>query len=605
MSPESHHDEEFIGRLDWGVWKTLFAFGKPYRRHFIALAVAGLATAIFDTLFGLVTRDVIDEVSLHGASASFLRGGLEYLAVSLGLFVCILGFINVAGRLNAYLCHDIRRDAFRRLQELELAYHDRRSVGWLLSRLTSDCDRLSRIIGWMLLDYVWGLCVVLAMTTVMLAISPALALPILAVVPALAVLSAVFQRRLLASSRGARRTASEITAAFNESIQGVRTTRALVREKQGLLEFQALSGQLYAENVRYAVHAALYMPMVLTLVSLGTGLALTRGGASLVSGSLSLGTLVLFLRYAGQLWDPIHEMATKFADLQNAQAAAERVAGLLRTVPAIRDTPEAASAAAEARLPGRIGRIELRRVSFSYSPQAPAVLRDLDLAIEPGQTVALVGPTGGGKTTLVNLICRFYEPTAGAVLLDGTDSRHVPLKWLQSRLGIVLQSPALFSGSIRQNIRYGRLDATDSEVERAARLVCADEFITALPSGYESPVGQGGVRLSTGQKQLLSFARAVLADPEILVLDEATSSIDTEAERLIQQALGSVLRGRTSFVIAHRLSTIRSADRILFIDGGRIVEDGSHEELLRHSGRYHRLYTSQVRVERERSAVED
>jgi ATP-binding cassette subfamily B protein len=599
-----HHDEEFTGRLDLGVWKTLLAYGRPYRRSFLVLGLAGLATATFDALFGLVIRNAVDAVSLPGRAAGLWNAALQYAGVSLGIFGCILVFINTAGRLTAWICHDIRRDAFHRLQELELGFHDRRSVGWLLSRLTSDCDRLSRILGWMLLDLVWGTGLVLAVSAILLALSPRLALLVLTVVPALAVVSAVFQRRLLASSRGARRTASEITAAYNEAIQGVRTTRALVREASSLREFQGLSGQLYAESVRYAVQSALYMPLVLTLVSMGTGLALAQGGAAVLSGTLTLGTLVLFLRSAGQIWDPIHEMAVKFAELQNAQAAAERVAGLLRTEPAIRDTPQALAAAARGRLPESIGHIELRSVGFAYGPGASAVIRDLDLSVEPGQTVALVGPTGGGKTTLVNLICRFYEPTAGAVLLGGVDSRDLPLQWLQSRLGIVLQAPTLFSGSIRENIRYGRLDATDAEVEGAARLVHAHGFITALPEGYASPVGQDGVRLSTGQKQLISFARAVLADPEILVLDEATSSIDTETERLIQRALVTVLRGRTSFVIAHRLSTIRSADRILFVEGGRILEDGRHEELLRRGGRYHRLYTRQFRQEQERAAIE-
>jgi ATP-binding cassette, subfamily B, bacterial len=599
-----HHDEEFTGRLDWGVWKTLLAYGRPYRRQFLVLGLAGAATAMFDALFGLAIRNAVDAVGPSGSSAGLWKAALQYAGIAFGLYTCILVFINTAGRINAYVCHDIRRDAFRRLQELELAYHDRRSVGWLLSRLTSDCDRLSRIIGWMLLDMIWGPCLVLAIAALLLWLSPGLALPVLLVVPALAVVSAVFQRKLLASSRGARRTASEITAAFNESIQGVRTTKVLVREGHSLREFQGLSGQLYAESVSYAVQSALYMPLVLTLVSVGTSLALARGGLAVLGGTLSLGTLVLFLRSAGQIWDPIHEMAVKFAELQNAQAAAERVAGLLRTEPAIRDTREALDAAERGTLPERIGRIELRNVGFAYAPGAPAVIRDLDLTVELGQTVALVGPTGGGKTTLVNLICRFYEPTQGAVLLGGTDSRALPLQWLQSRLGIVLQAPALFSGSIRENIRYGRLDASDAEVERAARLVHAHGFVTALPDGYESPVGQGGVRLSTGQKQLISFARAVLADPEILVLDEATSSIDTETERLIQQALATVLRGRTSFVIAHRLSTIRSADRILFVEGGRVLEDGRHEELLRLGGRYHRLYTRQFRQEQERDAIE-
>ena len=603
---DSHlHDEEYGGRLDWGVWRILFSYAKPYRRNVAILITAGLVVAGCDAAFGLVMRELIDETQLNGVSAGLLRPAIHYIAVTLTLCACIVVFIRAAGTTAAAVCHDIRQASFARLQSLELAFYDRRPVGWLMARLTTDSDRLARIVGWMILDVVWGTSMVLCISTVMFVLNPRLAAVVVLVVPALCLLSVAFQRRLLASSRASRRTASEITAGYTESILGVRTTRSLVREDRSLREFQGLSGQLYGESVRYAVQSALYMPAVLTVVSCGTAAALGLGGQEVMAGGLSLGTLVLFLRYAGQIWDPIHEMAIKFADFQNAQAAAERVVTLLQTEPAIRDSAETMALAEQRPAARGIRRIQLDRVSFAYSPNTPKAIDELDLTVEAGQAIALVGPTGGGKSTLVNLVCRFYEPTGGVIRIDGTDYRRIPLLGLQSQLGMVLQAPHLFTGTIRNNIRYGRLNATDGEVERVARLVHAHEFITSLPRGYDSEVGPGGVRLSTGQKQLLSFARAVLADPQILVLDEATSSVDTETERQIQDALDVVLRGRISFVIAHRLSTIRRADRILFIEAGRIVEDGRHEELLRLGGRYHRLYTRQFRHEQEQQVLEE
>ncbi len=370
---------------------------------------------------------------------------------------------------------------------------------------------------------------------------------------------------------------------------------------------------MYRYSMQNVLQSAAYLPLVIILGSVGVGLALWRGGVSLESdlglgAGLSLGTLVAFMQYAALFSMPIQELARRFTDLQSAQAAAERVQSLLDTEPEIKDSPEVVQAiAAQAARPARrdvaldggerrIETIEFRKVGFWYKPGEP-ILQDFNLTISTGQTVALVGPTGGGKSTIVSLISRFYEPTQGEILINGVDYRDRSLHWLQSNLGVVLQSPHLFSGTIAENIRYGRLEASDEEVRAAAKLVNADEFILDLEDGYESEVGEGGGRLSTGQRQLISLARAVLADPQIFIMDEATSSVDTESERLIQQAIEVVLQGRIALVIAHRLSTIRSADVILVIDGGRIIEQGQHEQLLQRRGRYHTLYTRQFALQ--------
>jgi ATP-binding cassette subfamily B protein len=360
-----------------------------------------------------------------------------------------------------------------------------------------------------------------------------------------------------------------------------------------------------AHSVRNALTAAVYLPIVLTLGSLGAGLALWRGGlavgeigagvAAVTGGDrLSLGTLVAFMQYATLFTIPIQEMAERFTQLQAAEASAERLQGLLDTEPEIKDSPAVIAAGADrgAARGERIETVEFANVEFAYQG-GEAVLHDFSLIARAGETIALVGATGSGKSTIVSLLCRFYEPTRGVIRIDRIDYRERSLHWLQSRLGIVQQVPHLFSGTIRENIRYGRLEASDEEVAAAARLANADRFIGLLPAGYDTPVGEGGSRLSTGQRQLVALARAVLADPAIFVLDEATSAVDTETERLIQDGIERVLAGRLSFVIAHRLSTIRSASRILVLDRGRVIEEGKHADLLARRGVYHRLYTNQ------------
>jgi ATP-binding cassette subfamily B protein len=473
-----------------------------------------------------------------------------------------------------------------------------------MARMTSDCERLSNILAWGFLDLVWGSTMMLGIAIAMLVMNAKLALVVLAIMPALAWVSARFQRRILKSARRVRATNSRITASYNEAIMGVLTSKAFVREQPNQHEFRHLAGTMYGSSVLNMTQAAIYVPIVITLASLATGLALAIGGIDLLGGAISAGTLVAFMAYTRHFFDPVEQLGHWFAEMQMAQASAERILSLIEAEPEIQDSAAVKQAMTRSQhLPGgqrfaadggdaRIQRIELRHVSFAYDPARP-VLQNIDLTVHQGETIAIVGPTGGGKTTLVNLICRFYEPTSGQVLIDGVDYRARSLHWLQSNLGMVLQSAHVFSGSILDNIRYGRLEASNAEVERAARLAGAHEFIEHMERGYATEVGEGGGRLSAGQKQLVSFARAILADPQILIMDEATSSVDTETEQRIQQGLANVLAGRIAFVIAHRLSTIRNASRIVVVEAGRITEVGTHDALMAARGHYYELYRQQ------------
>jgi len=435
-----------------------------------------------------------------------------------------------------------------------------------------------------------------------LALNHKLALLVLVVVPPLAVISYFFQRLILKHQREVRKVNSRITGAFNEGIMGAMTSKTLVRERANADEFQSLTGEMRHVSLRATKYSAIFIPVVMLLGSVGTALAVGQGGKLVMVMGLSFGTFAAFITYTMNLFDPIQQLAGSLAEMQIAQASAEQVMGLLDTPCDIVDSDSVVDKYGDVFQPRREnwedirGDIQFDNVSFSYK-DGEKVLEGFNLTVKAGETIALVGETGSGKSTIVNLVCRFYEPTKGRVLVDGRDYRERSQLWLQDRLGYVLQTPHLFSGTIGDNIRYGRRTATDEEVRQAARMVSAEGFILKLDKGYDTQVGEGGARLSTGEKQLISFARVILADPRIFVLDEATSSIDTETEQLIQLAITQVLKDRTSFIVAHRLSTIRNAHRILVISGGKIVEMGNHRELIRQKGHYYNLYTTQFKEE--------
>ncbi|HEY4235413.1 MAG TPA: ABC transporter ATP-binding protein [Lacipirellulaceae bacterium] len=588
-------ENDYEIKVDLRLWKKLLQYALHYRGTAIAFTLVAFGLAASDLCLPILTGRVIADVQEHGMNADLATYAWIYAGLSAGLVVCIWGFIACAGKIRTHVCHDIRRDAFERLQELSFSFYDTKPVGWLMARLTSDCQRLSNILAWGVMDYIWGTALMVGITVVMFEYNWRLALAVLAVVPVMFVVSLYFRRKILYISRIVRKTNSRITAAYNEGIVGVKTTKVFVREAENLADFDRLIDEMQGYSVHNAVLSAVYLPLILSLGSIAIALALAIGGHQVLIGGLDVGELVTFLLYAQLFFAPVQDMSAWFAEMQMAHASAERVLSLVEAVPEIRDNPRVVAQLRERGNDGyadRIGRIEFENVGFRYR-NGPQIIESFNLTVEPGQTIALVGATGGGKSTLVNLLGRFYEPSEGRILIDGLDYRERSLRWFQSNLGIVLQQPHLFSRTIAENIRYGRLDATQQEVEAAAQLAGAHTFISALPKGYGTEVGEGGNQLSLGQKQLISIARAILKRPRLLVMDEATSSVDTETEQLIQRALLELLGGQTSFVIAHRLSTIRAADRILVIEKGKIIEQGTHHALVKRRGHYHDLYTEQ------------
>ena len=608
-------DHKLSKRLNVELWKKLFAYASRYPTDLKWLAATAFTTALCEVTYPLLTKGVIDAVDGYlktGMEPDLFLWGLGYLFCTIVLALSVGIFIWRAGSIRTSVAHDIRRDGFENLQRLSFSYFDYRPVGWLMARMTSDCERLSNILAWGFLDLVWGSTMMLGIALAMFIMDWKLALLVFSILPFLGWVSSKFQKSILTSARAVRATNSRITGNFNEGIMGVQTSKAFVREEDNQQEFGELAATMYRSSVSNMTLAAIYLPIVVTLASLATGLALAVGGMDTFAGIIPVSTLIAFMAYTRHFFDPIETLGHWFAEMQMAQASAERILSLIGAEPEIKDSSSVLRAIemqkdrasannvwAEDGGSAEIQAIELNSISFAYDPKKP-VLNEVSLRAQRDEVIAVVGPTGGGKSTLVNIICRFYQPTAGEVLIDGVDYKNRSLRWLQSNIGIVLQNAHVFAGSILENIRYGRLEASDEEVVQAARLVGADEFIGKMPEGYQSDAGESGGFLSAGQKQLISFARAILSDPQVLVMDEATSSVDTETEQVIQQGLRRVLEGRIAFIIAHRLSTIRNATRIIVIDHGSIIEEGSHETLMKQRGHYYELYRQQSRQEASR-----
>ncbi|MFW5787238.1 MAG: ABC transporter ATP-binding protein [Halanaerobiales bacterium] len=595
---EDFHEEKYNKRFDMNLWKKLFKYIFVYRKEMIWLAVVMIAVAGIDAVFPLLNKYVVDNFVVPETLNGVKKFALLYIVLVIMQAVNVGVFISLAGKIETGIAYDIRRLGFRKLQELSQSYFDKKAVGWLMARMTSDVRKLGETIAWGLVDLVWGFFVMFLIILIMLKLHFRLALLTLTVVPVLVFLSLYFQQKILKAYRQVRKTNSRITGSFNEGIMGAVTSKTLVREKENLHEFKDLTGKMKASSVRAAIFSALFLPMVLSLGSIGTALALWAGGNGVAFGIISYGTLVAFLSYTVRFFEPVREMARVFAELQSAQASAERVLSLVEAEPEIKDTQEIIDMYGDQFQPKKEnwpavrGKISFKNVSFYYK-KGEYILKNFNLEIAAGETLALVGETGSGKSTIANLACRFYEPDTGEILIDGVDYRRRSQLWLQSNIGYVLQSPHLFSGTISENIAYGFSDINSNDVERAAKLVNAHELIIRMKDGYNTEIGESGASLSTGEKQLISFARAVLSDPVIFVLDEATSSIDTRMEQIIQKALQKLLAGRTNIIIAHRLSTIKSADRIICLKSGEIIESGSHQKLLDQKGYYYDLYTTQ------------
>jgi len=583
-------EKEYGKRFDPVVWKRIFSFARPLYPWMGFLAGLMITVALLDGVFPLLTRYAVDHLAFREGTENGFSAIGRFIALSAGLALLrginVWGLIVVAGLIEVRLCHILRSRAFQQLQSLSFGYYDRTPAGWIMARMTSDAQRLSDVIAWGVVDMLWGAVMMVAIIGFMFAMQPILALITLLFVPPLLVATFWFQKRILAVQRQVRKSNSLLSGLFNEGLQGARTSKTLVLEDHNRREFAQGSDALRTHSIRAARLSSLFLPTVIFFAATGAALALGGGGTMVIQGTVSLGTLIAFVQFAMLFFDPARDVARVLSEFQAAQASAERLVGLIETQPEILDSPDASD-------DGSIrGELVLQSVSFHYG-DGKWIFKDFSLTIPEGQTLAIVGETGSGKSTLVNLLCRFYEPVAGDILIDGQDYRNRTQHWLHSRLGYVLQTPLLFAGTIIENIRYGRLNATDEDVFDAARGANAEHFIKSLEAGYHTLVGEGGVLLSTGQKQLISLARALLANPQIIVLDEATSSVDTETEVLVQDAIDHLLSGRTSIVIAHRLSTIRTADRIIVMDHGQVIEDGDHQTLLALRGRYWRQYNRQ------------
>ena len=596
--------EELKNSLDIKVWRRMLNYLRPYRKKAILLIIIMTIGGGIDATYTLLQRYAVDRFIMENTIDGLRLFGLGFLAVILLQTVNTFFLIKFANDLSINVCCDLRREGFLHLQRLSLSYYDKTQVGWIVSRMTADTYRLAAVLTWGIVDIVWAISIMIFVAIYMLILNVKLALITLTVIPVLALSTLYFQKRILKYHREVRVNNARITGSFNEGIMGAKTSKVLGTEKSGYSDFQEVTRDMYRSSVMAAIFSSLFLPVVVTLGSISTALVIWGGGSGLVFGSASIvgvvsyGTLSAFLTYSMQIFEPLREVARVIANIISTQAAAEKVLSLLDSAIEIKDSEAVRQEFGDEYSPKREawpplhGNISFRDITFSYG-DGKNVLEHFTMDIKQGETIAFVGETGAGKSTIVNLACRFYEPNEGQVLIDGVDVRECSQLWLQSHLGYVLQDPFLFSGTIRENIRYGRLEAGDDEIEEAARIVKIHDFITSLPKGYDTDVEEGGGRLSTGQKQLISIARAVLADPGIFVLDEATSSVDTETEHLVQEAIQYIMQGRTCLVIGHRLATIQSANRILVIRDGSVLEQGTHRELLQRQGAYARLYTNQ------------
>ena len=585
---EQFEEEEFETEFNGQTVARILRQGLVHWPLMSGYLFSMVLTALLEGYFTFLGKRIIDEGILVGNADQVMRLLLQFGLVILLMSLGVLGFIASAARLGERVQYDLRRMMFARLQDLSLSYYDRTPVGWLMSRLTSDASRVGDLVSWGFMDLVWGVVSIVVSLVFMALINLKMMLIVSAIIPVLVAVAFRFKRKILVEYREVRKTNSKITGAYNENITGVRVVKSLRREEGNLDEFTGLTRTMYRAGFRAAWLSALFLPVVQLISAVGISSVIWYGGWQFQLGGMTIGGIQAFIFYITFMLFPIQEMARIYAEMQQAIASGERIFSLIDAVPEIQDRSDAQE-------PDSLrGDIVFENVDFRYEEEKP-VLRDFSLHVKQGETIALVGPTGAGKSTIVNLVCRFYEPSSGCILINGRDYTEWTLHGIHSRVGVVLQTPYLFSGSIWQNLRYGRLDATDEEVEKAATMAGAHEFIAKLDGGYDSQVGEGGVLLSVGQTQLLSLARAILADPDIFIMDEATSSVDTLTEALIQDAMETVMAGRTSFIIAHRLSTIRKADRILVIDDGRITEQGSHAQLIRQRGHYYNLYTKQFR----------
>lgn len=600
----NYYEEESYKSFDIKAWLKLGKFFKPYTKNLIGVIMLMLLTAAMDLSIPLFQKYAVDNFIAKSTTE-----GLGGFAILYGLTLIIMAlsvtiFARMAIKIEMYIGMDLRKGIFEHLQKLSISYYNTRPVGYIMARTLSDTNKIGSMIAWGLVDVFWSLAYVIGAFIAMAILNIKLTLIVALLIPLMALITLYFQNKILLSSRKLRKVNSKITGSFNEGIAGARTSKTLVIEDKNLFEFKDISSEMESVAINLSRLNALYIPIIIFFGSVLTALVLARGGKLAMEEIIQIGTLSAFLSYGINIFEPIQQLARTFAEVISLQANIERVTDLLEREPLIKDREEVVKVYGDNLNPKKenweeiIGEIEFKNVSFKYPDGDEMILNNFNLHIPAGTNVAIVGETGAGKSTLVNLICRFFHPTEGEILIDAKDYRERSQLWLHSNIGYVLQSPHLFSGTIKENIRYGKLDASDEEIMNAGKIVSLDTIISKLEDGYETQVGEGGDRLSTGEKQLISIARAILVEPKIFILDEATSSIDTNTEKLIQKGIEYLLKGRTSFIIAHRLSTIKKADLILVVDQGKVIERGSHRDLIRKKGHYYHLYTKQFEEEK-------
>lgn len=599
----AYEEQEYHKPFMLKVWAKMLPFFKPYKKYFAITLGLNIFLAGVDVLTPLFQSYAIDHFIVPDTLEGIGVFAFAYISMIVMQTISVYWSVHAATTIEMCVGKDLKWAQFEHLQTLSFSYYNTTPVGYIHARVMSDTLKIAGVAAWGLVDMFWAFLYVVSVFVIMFALNAQLAVILLVIVPCIAVITVVFQNKILHWNRRVRKINSQITSAYNEGITGVKTSKSMGIEKDNEEAFFERTSDMYRSAGRAAKLNAVYIPTILLFGSAAAAFVLYRGGYMVQQDLIKLGTLSVFISYAVVIFEPIQQLARLLADLISCQANIERVMDLLEQTPDVTDRTDVIEKYGDNFYPKKgnwekiHGDIVFEDVSFRYPDGKEYVLEHFNLHIPAGMNVAIVGETGAGKSTLVNLVGRFFEPTKGRILIDGVDYRERSQLWLHSQIGYVLQNPHLFSGTVRENIRYGRLDATDEEVEAAARSVSADEIVKKLKDGYDSDVGESGGRLSVGEKQLISFARTILAEPAIFVLDEATSSIDTVSEQLIQEATDKLLKGHTSFVIAHRLSTIRKADLILVVKDGKIIEQGTHAELLGGKGYYHDLYYKQFEEE--------
>ena len=594
---EALDDEAQERPFNYAYFRRLVKYLRPYQRSLLIVLAFILVGTVATLLEPYLIALIIDQGVANKDYGLVL--GIVGLLVAFRLLAWAAQYLRMfrVNTIGQAVLYDMRNQLFTHIQKLSLRFYDSRPVGKIMSRVTSDVGAINELInGGMATIIAEGLSLV-GIVVILFLINWKLALIAYLITPSFYFIFGKLRSRIEKAWTNVRKSQANMNANLNESVSGVRVTQAFVREERNITRFERINRWNRDANVKAIRLDNLIWPIVEMVGMFGTAMLVYFGASEIIAGALSIGVILAFINYLWRFWGPVSALSRVYSQVLAAMASAERIFEFLDTEPEVADRPGARA------LPPIRGEVRLEDVRFSYDGGTRRALNGVSLDVKPGQTIAIVGPTGAGKTTIINLVMRFYDPTAGRVLIDGVDLRTVALESVRSQISLVLQDPFIFSGTLGDNIRYGKLSATDAEVEAAAKAVRLDEFVKKLPEGYAYEVEERGARLSLGQRQLISFARALLADPRILILDEATSSVDTQTEQLIQSALKTLLAGRTAFIIAHRLSTIRNADVILVMQDGRIAEQGNHDELLAQRGLYYRLIHAHEQAKQGMAAV--